>query len=377
MKRAFILILVSVLLSGCSFDSTYDFPSSIVLDTPHSDIEVAVGSTIPIRAHTTFSDPAMEMIIEVNDNPIANLTITTQTDNPTLYVGEGSWTITGPGDYRLHVRLRSSNLNETSREVQVHAYLQPTLAPMLPASPEPTLNLATLPPQLSPPPTITSFPTITVAPSITPPLPIQINFWANELEVIMGNCTVLHWEVKNADGIYLNGTPVKQVGKQKICPSSTTTYVLQAQNATEKLERTLVIKVIEPILTLPTDTNGPTIQQIQSSYQKIYWPPDCSPNQVVISAVVNDPSGVKTVSVFYRVVDGKRQGTWQEKKMNLTSTNTFATTLIAKDFQASLNPPVESGSIAGLQYYLLAIDSLNNHNQSKPFANVEIDYCLY
>jgi len=135
--------------------------------------------------------------------------------------------------------------------------------------------------------------------------------------------------------------------------------------------------VTAPIMTTPSDTSGPLIQQIQRSYQKIYWPSDCSPGEVVISAMVNDPSGVKSVSLFYRVVDGKRQGEWREKKMNLTSTNTYAITLGAKDFQASLNPPVESASIAGLQYYILAIDSLNNRSQSKPYADIELDYCLY
>lgn len=376
MKKILFLFLFSMMLSGCAFDSTYH-PDWIFLDAPLDDFEAPVGSTVPVRAHSDVNYPAMQMIIEVNGVGVGNLSVSQQSQDPPLYVGTGSWTILSPGDYHLRVRLQSGNSDDTTREVRIRAYLQPTVAPLMPATTEPGLSVSPLPPQLPALPTDTFFPTLTVPPSPTPLTPIEINFWANEMEIAKGSCTVLHWEVKHASLVTLNNGTVAAQGKQKVCPSENITYALRAQNAGENVERSLVIKVTAPAITVPADTSGPVIQQIQSSYQKIYWPSDCSPAEVVISAMVNDASGVKSVSLFYRVVDGKRQGEWREKKMNLTSTNTYAITLLAKDFQASLNPPVESGSVAGLQYYILAIDSLNNRNQSKPYADIELDYCLY
>jgi hypothetical protein len=376
MKKILFLFLFSMMLSGCAFDSTYH-PDWIFLDAPLDDFEAPVGSAVPVRAHSDVNYPAMQMIIEVNGVGVGNLSVSQQSQDPPLYVGTGSWTILSPGDYHLRVRLQSGNSDDTTREVRIRAYLQPTVAPLMPATTEPGLSVSPLPPQLPALPTYTLFPTLTVPPSPTPLTPIEINFWANEMEIAKGSCTFLHWEVKHASLVTLNNGTVAAQGKQKVCPSENITYALRAQNAGENVERSLVIKVTAPAITVPADTSGPVIQQIQSSYQKIYWPSDCSPAEVVISAMVNDASGVKSVSLFYRVVDGKRQGEWREKKMNLTSTNTYAITLLAKDFQASLNPPVESGSVAGLQYYILAIDSLNNRNQSKPYADIELDYCLY
>lgn len=376
MKKILFLFIFSIMLSGCAFDSTYHF-DPIFLDAPLDDFEAPVGRSVPVRAHSDVNYPAMQMIIEVNGVGVGNLSVSQQSQDPPLYVGTGSWTILSPGDYHLRVRLRRGDIDDTTREVRIRAYLQPTVAPLMPATTEPVLRVSPLPPQLPAIPTDTLIPTLTVPPSLTPLTPIEINFWANEMEIAKGSCTVLHWEVKHASLVTLNNGTVAVNGKQKVCPSDSMTYVLIAQNAGESVERSLIIKVTAPIMTTPSDTSGPLIQQIQRSYQKIYWPSDCSPGEVVISAMVNDPSGVKSVSLFYRVVDGKRQGEWREKKMNLTSTNTYAITLGAKDFQASLNPPVESASIAGLQYYILAIDSLNNRSQSKPYADIELDYCLY
>ena len=379
MKKAWLyLLLFSFGLGGCAFDSTYTAPM-IWLDAPIEDFETLVGTNIPVQASSGVNDPGLDMYIVVNGEIIAEgLAVTQQSEeNRSLFIGSGYWTVPTVGDFHLRVRLISSRGNEDSDEVVIRAYQQATAAPLLPATSEPSLYISPLPPFILASPTSTKQPTFIIEISQTPLPPIEINFWANEMEITKGNCTVLHWEVKNANRVSLNGNSVNMNGKQKTCPDESATYTLRAQNTSDSLERSLDIKVITPAVTIPPDTSGPMIQQIQKSYPKIYWPPDCSPAEVVISALVNDPSGVKTVSLFYRLVDGKRQGQWRERSMNLTSTNTYAHTLTAKDLQASLNPPVENAAAAALQYYLLAIDNLGNRNQSKPYSDVAVDYCLY
>lgn len=375
LKKLFVFI-IALVLAGCSFNSTW-IPANIYLDAPYTDFEAPVGQSIPVQASSGVDDPGMQMFIVVNDMTVGELTVEKQQEDPPLYIGTGTWVIPGVGEYHLRVILNTATVRDTSEEVIIRGYAQPTVAPLQAVTPQPGLQVSPLPPQVMPSPTEIVLPTLTSEPSQTPPSPIAVNFWANEMEIAQGSCTVLHWETANAGSVSLNGNAVDLNGKKKVCPTETTNYLLTAKNARETIERALTIKVTAAVVTTPSDTTGPLIQSIQSTYKKIYWPTQCTPNQITISAMVSDPSGVKNVSLFYRVVDGKRQGEWREKKAVLSGTNTYAITLTAKDFMASLNPPVESGSIAGLQYYFFAVDLPGNRNQSKPYSDIELDYCLY
>jgi hypothetical protein len=60
----------------------------------------------------------------------------------------------------------------------------------------------------------------------SPPAAASIDFWADETTIASGNCTRLRWEVHNVRAVYLDGAGVVGEGKQKVCPTTTTTYVL-------------------------------------------------------------------------------------------------------------------------------------------------------
>ncbi len=123
------------------------------------------------------------------------------------------------------------------------------------------------------------------------------------------------------------------------------------------------------------DTQGPVIKASRSA-DKIYWPAGCQPQEVTIRAYVSDPSGVRSVTLLYRVVDDRnRPGQWVEKPFTKTDANAYQVTLTGQDLQASLNPPVNAGE-GRVEYFIIAID--NHGNQTKQQQpNLRLLYCLY
>ncbi len=373
MQKSYRAVLVLlVLLTGCAFDSVwYGSGDYVILDAPAvSELSVELGTPIHIHAHTNRIDEGLQMYVQVYGEveAAAGLDITRQETNPPLTEGDGTWTPIDPmppGDYRLLVRVMAERVNLTSRECLIHVY-PPSTATSSQFSIQPSQTAAILPIPHSPSPSPTA--TSTSVP------PIEIDFWADALTIHAGECSQLHWQVSHATWVKLNGSAVASFGEEKVCPNTTTSYTLQAGSPSEQLERTLVIQVLTPFTQTP-DTAGPVIESIHASAQKVYWPPNCTPAEVTIQAVVQDASGVESVILYYRLVDGKRQGKWLQKELRLSAAQTYSTTLYYKDFMLTLNPPVESGSVATVQYYLVATDTQGNRTQSMPYADVLLFYC--
>lgn len=372
-KTICLMLICSVLLAGCAFHRIYRGGADyVILDAPAIDeFGVDMGTEIHIHAHTNLIDEGLQMYVEVNGAVVRSLDIVQQLTNPPLTEGDGTWTPIDPmppGDYRLRVLVIAGSTRLSSRTCLIHVYpaTTPTSAFSLPAQPNLTASVIPIPSQATSTPTAS--PTSTISP------PIEINFWADFLSIEKGSCTQLHWQVKHASWVTINGSTVSPTGDRQVCPEASITYTLQAGSMNDQVERTLVIQVITSITPTP-DIFGPTIENMLASSQKVYWPPNCTPAEVTISATVRDTSGVESVLLFYRLVDGKRQGKWLQKIMNLSASQTYATTLYYKDFMLSLNPPVESGSMATLQYYVIATDQIGNRSQSKPYADVLIQYC--
>lgn len=95
-------------------------------------------------------------------------------------------------------------------------------------------------PAVSPPP----------SPSPPPTLPIEINFNADAYTIFVGECTRLRWDVKNAETVLLEGQSVPSLEAEQVCPKATRSYTLVASNASEEVERYVLIEVSEA-LTLP------------------------------------------------------------------------------------------------------------------------------
>ena len=95
-------------------------------------------------------------------------------------------------------------------------------------------------PTLVPTDTPTPVPTSTPTPE---PIPLSINFNADLYLLEEGECTKLHWEVKNAESVFLDGELVDALGARQVCPEQTTTYALMAMSSSGEQEAYVTIEV--------------------------------------------------------------------------------------------------------------------------------------
>ena len=78
-----------------------------------------------------------------------------------------------------------------------------------------------------------------------------IKFWADAATIEFGECTSLRWRTENIDRVYLDGTGVIGDDSLEVCPSSTTTYHLEAylrDGSTVTQEVTVEVQFSEPIV---------------------------------------------------------------------------------------------------------------------------------
>ncbi|MEJ2568899.1 MAG: choice-of-anchor Q domain-containing protein [Anaerolineales bacterium] len=101
---------------------------------------------------------------------------------------------------------------------------------------------------ITPTPVPTEVPTPTPTPA---PIPASINFNADRYLLEEGECTKLHWQVENADEVFLDGEPVDALGARQVCPEQTTTYVLLVLSPGGEEEAYVTIEV--EILPEPPD----------------------------------------------------------------------------------------------------------------------------
>ena len=90
-----------------------------------------------------------------------------------------------------------------------------------------------------------------------------ITFWADPTNVARGQCTTLHWDVRNVRAVYLGGQGVVGQGSQQMCPNNTTTYTLRVilQNGAEETRLVTV--------TVDAQTPGPIIQSFTVNSTRI------------------------------------------------------------------------------------------------------------
>lgn len=108
-------------------------------------------------------------------------------------------------------------------------------------------------------PLATLTPTPTRVPGAPPALPsVSIAFFADQLTVPAGQCTVLHWQVTNAAQIALDNAAVAASDSRRVCPAQTTTHTLRVVTLdNQTVQRTVTLNVM-PITPTPTPTRTPT-----------------------------------------------------------------------------------------------------------------------
>jgi hypothetical protein len=102
---------------------------------------------------------------------------------------------------------------------------------------------------------------------------IGIELWSNEEIVAPGECSVIHWEVSNAEAypIFFNGEEVLSTGQEMVCPEQTTEFKLVVLAPSGPDEKSLTIFVtggsavaepttsaVGPVLGTPVPTATPT-----------------------------------------------------------------------------------------------------------------------
>jgi hypothetical protein len=100
-------------------------------------------------------------------------------------------------------------------------------------------------------------PTATAPTGTLPPLGIE--FWADREEILLGQCTAVHWRVQSAEAIYYEGQAVSGSEDRSECPRQHTTYVLRVvtDEGEETREVTIAVKNVTATPS-PTPARTPT-----------------------------------------------------------------------------------------------------------------------
>ncbi len=173
------------------------------------------------------------------------------------------------GDHFIMVRAvdKAGNVEEPVAVVGF-SMSGPTPTPTNTGTPLPIPTATRVPPTAVPatatpvPPTATPAPP-TETPSPTPLPTVEISFDADSTKIYPPcQCATLHWRVRYATQVMLDGTPQPAEGSQKVCPSKPTTYTLRASSATyPEKKKDLTIDVLYPEVQFTADATTITSGQ--------------------------------------------------------------------------------------------------------------------
>lgn len=108
-------------------------------------------------------------------------------------------------------------------------------------------------------PTLISFEELCATPTNTPePSPPVVSFVTEPEIVAAGQCSVLKWDVQNAQVAALDGEGVRLHDARQVCPPQTQSYQLVVVNAAGEFEYWVTVHVTQPTATPPsTSTSTP------------------------------------------------------------------------------------------------------------------------
>ncbi len=344
--RVSITLLFMVLLTACG-PSTAGATRAWI-DVPLDGARIAPGSNVAVHAHANDLTGVAEVMLLVNGSAYRR--------SPPASPGavftdvELVWIADTPGHYILQVEA----FNRAGGSIKSAPVL--VLVEGISLTPTTTTETASV----TPPPPVTSAP------------PPAVVFVADSENLTAGQCTNLRWQVGNASAASLDGTSVDLVGARQVCPQATTTYRMSASGPGGKVEKTVTLTVTHITITATVpDTNGPSITNVAHSPAFIWDGSSCGTTTANITAKVNDPSGVASVTLFYRAVKGGTQGAWREVGMNLSG-GSYRASLGITELKASL--PLYGDGI--VEYYIKARDTLGNTVKSSPVQQFEARLCF-
>jgi len=134
-------------------------------------------------------------------------------------------------------------------------------------------------------------------PTITPVLEHAARFWAEPAEIVAGACTLLKWQVENAESVIFGGTEQVFEGEYGVCLCENERYtltVIHLDGSEEKIPFDIVVTgaCITPTVVDTTPPPAPSPQVPANgltlscrSWQDLSWQP------------VSDPSGIAEYQV--------------------------------------------------------------------------------
>ncbi|MEP7357157.1 MAG: hypothetical protein ABI847_07945 [Anaerolineales bacterium] len=198
-------------------------------------------------------------------------------------------------------------------------------------------------------------PTLTFTP-VPAPTPF-LNFNADSTSLSAGDCTTLHWDSGNVQGVFLDGEGVSGVGSRPVCPTASRAYNLVANYAGGQLTRQVAIVVSGPSV-------PPAINSVGRSTDLFFEVEGCGPTEVTFTANISGASGAQ---LFYRVLpSGDPPSGWMAVPMNDQGGGTWARIQHNFDMPAPLTGDVE--------YYVVA-NNAAGPSQSATFTGLNYSPC--
>jgi hypothetical protein len=359
-------ILIPIVLVACNPTKPQSIASIGTLTWIDSPLN---GSTLPlgpieIVSHSSDSSGITQVELSVNGAVVR--TDQNQATDQHLVLMSQAWTPVASGNYKLMVR--AQNLNGAWSD-----YAQATIT--INGAPAPT-PVPTLVPVSQP--TITPF-----SPSPTPAgcigTPSIASFYSSTPAINAGDSVTLIWDaIINADSIEIDNRigNVGPSGSQLVSPASTTTYILTAHCGNQFTTKEVTIRVVQPAPTAnPTNSpivpTNPTIGSPSFSTDQFwYGRVGCGDMSVSVNVPVSDPSGITSVTLFYRYADkaSDAKTDFASIDMSAQGDGTYAATI-----DAPLGLPYP---IAGLRVYFVATSASGGSTTSPVDKdNVTLSQC--
>jgi hypothetical protein len=204
LRISFLLCAFSLISAGCAQTGTQGGTFSWI-DVPVDDLTIPLGQEIQIEGHA--SDPTGVSRVEIWVNRELTWSVEDLPANGNFARFSQKWTPPEEGDYFI-LAAATGNGGESSIPVSV------------------TIHVRSLPVVVF----VTEESAVEPAPPTSTPetaLPETIvQFWADPVEIEAGACTLLRWQVENAEKVVLGSTEVSAQGSYEVCLCESTSYRL-------------------------------------------------------------------------------------------------------------------------------------------------------
>lgn len=285
-----ILVFLLMVLAGCGPSSSAG--PYIWIDVPEDGLSFPEFQPISVQGHAAGGTSISRVELSIDGN------LWTTIDEPlmenNLAAFQAEWLPEKPGTYLISAVAYGADGEAGSQD---QARISIGMGTPTPAD--------TATPTLTPTPEISVTPTLTETPTPTVLPPVTIMFWADSETIDAGDCTMLHWEVENAQQVLFGGQDQPETGSYQICLCRSETYTLTVvhDNTTESKQ-----KVNINVEGTCADTEPPPapVQVVPADNLSI----GCTASQNLAWQPVSDPSGISQYQVQAQRHSG--DGVWSE-----------------------------------------------------------------